>query len=221
MKNKNKQPKTKKTIEEIAEIQTIENSFAEIVIEKRKLLEIIRTSASFASKQSDVLKAIKIRAKDDSLTLWATDGNRAIETSIGACIQGNLKEVEIAVFSNLLMGLCFNVTNGDFINLKINKKSISFDDPANGTYYKLRACDFRYPDVEKVINNYEYKENRYEIAFNRSYMENMKRLHVDERTNIVKAVFNKENNLNPIIFQTQDDSCDIKQRALIMSIQIR
>ena len=215
MKNANK--KSKKNIE-------VEKDFALITVDKRKLLKVIRSTASFTSNgKFGVLDKIRIKLKDDVLMMWATDGNRAIETDFRVSEnEGNLKEVEIMVFARLLTGLCFNLSNGDFIRLKIDKDSIGFDDFSNNVYYKINGCEIgNFPDIEKVMSEYDYGENAYRIAFNRNYMEQMKRLLVDERNCIVEAKFNKESNLSPIIFEVKNNSESIAQRTLLMPIRLR
>lgn len=222
MKNKNKQSKQNENLQ-IQEVKENENIFADIVIEKRKLLKIIRSTASFAGKyENNCLRAIKIRVKNDSLALWATDGNRAIETKLEISNDGRLKEVEVVVYAHLLTGLCFNVSNGDYIRIIIDKEYISFDDSVNGTYYKLKTCDFIYPNVEKVMNDcLGYGENELKVAFNRRYMENMKNLLVNERHEIIEAIFNKEDALKPILYQVFNNDELIQQRAVLMPIDMR
>lgn len=197
------------------------NEVAKITIDKRKLLECIRTTASFCSKyEHNSLRSIKIDVCRDKLKMYATDGNRAIETIIDI-EDTKIENISILIWSYLLTGLCFNVSNGDFINLEIDHKQIVFDDPSNGTKYVLQNSYNQFPDIAKVMDEYKYGDNEYKILFNRAFMENMKRLHVDERTNIVVAKFNKADNLKPIIFETQDKHEGIKQRAVLMPIQER
>lgn len=215
MKNTNK--KSKKIVEE-------QKEFILVSVPKRKLLKVIRSTASFCLNRSSVLNNIKLKIKDETLTMWATDGNRAIETSLNVMVKTKttLKEIEICVKAYLLTGLCLNVGNGDYITLRIGKESITFEDYWNDISHKIQTCEIdNYPNIEKIINEHNYKENAYEVAFNRNYMEQMKRLLVNEKTNVVKAIFNKEDNLSPIVFEVQNSSENITQRSLLMPIQLR
>lgn len=192
----------------------------ETILNKRIFQKIIRSQAKFAGSASNgLLKCILIEVEDDTMTFVSTDGNRLLESKIKIINERGIN-CNIKIPAYLLTGLCLNVSNGDFVNVLINADTITIDDPANGhaTILKGAYKDGVYPKYKQLIPN-GFGKKEHEIAFNRSFMNDMASLVPNERTNILKIKINKTNSLDPILLST--DNPEISQRALLMPVQVR
>ncbi len=202
------------------------NKPIKLEIEKKKFASLIKSHVDYSAKYEfgNLLSGIFFQVKDGILTMASTDGNRLLVTDVEMLeLDTNFEPVVYngVYLSNIKFAKGINCPSGcpDSLEITLADDEMTIFDMFNRFTYKVPSMQGQYPKYEQLINIPD-PEATQTYALNIRYLQDLKNLHYNERTGIVKVMFNKESNLKPIFAET-DNGEGIKQRALIMPVQIR
>ena len=216
MKNPNK--KSKK--ESSANFRILKSVFKKI---------IKQNCATRLKAEYHILNGIKFEYSNDKLTLVSTDGNRLLVNEIlvndgeGECeaiFNGNILE-KITFIKDMLIGGSFV----DLLEFEMTPDQLTIKDVANRITYcipKIGTVDSKYPEYRKLFPKINKDDKDYTtLGVNIRFLEELKRMSVNSRHNILKLSFKNNNPLSCIVAETQNEDEEVKSKTLIMPIQLR
>lgn len=177
---------------------------------------------------SNLLSGIKFEFENGALRIISTDGNRllvneiTVEEAEGACE---------AIYNGVMLGkiqflknICIHSEHYvDYLEFTMTPENLRINDPANKIVYVVDSIDGQYPKYKQLFPNLEKaKENEYtQIALNVSFVEDLKRMSVNPRTNIIKFAFKNNSPLSVVTVESVNESEGVESKSIIMPIQIR
>ena len=191
----------------------------EFEINRDLLSKIIASHKKFVGHyECNALTAFNFVLKQNILKVFTTDGNRALKSKIEV---NNItkKDIIFNIDSTLIEKLVIFKSELPCISVKVDENTITFNDYAIGVIQTYKLVKHKYPDVEKLIDGYDYKERNYSIGLNKLFFSDLSVLKSNDRTNIVELNMNKENNLQPVVVKTGGE--ELKQVALLMPILVK
>lgn len=191
----------------------------EFEIDGDVLKKVINSHKKFVevSSTANLLSCLHFELFQHTLKVYTTDGNRCLQSIIEVTNISNENghfNVDMALIKNLV------ITSGiASILVTVNDNSITFDDETTGTEQKYNLTFGVYPDVEKLINSTDHKENSHRIKLNHKFFKQFDALLFNPRTMLIELNLNKADSNKPIIARTKSD--DLEQTALLLPAQVR
>lgn len=191
----------------------------EFEIQRELLNKIIASHKKFVGHyECNSLTSFHFVLKQNVLKVFTTDGNRALKSKLEV---NNIskQDIEFNIDSTLIEKLVIFKSELPCIFVKVDENTITFNDESSGIIQTYRLMKHHFPDVEKVMDGYDYKEQNYSIGLNKLFFNDLGVLKCNDRTNIVELNMNKEDNLKPVVVKTGSE--ELKQTALLMPVQVR
>lgn len=174
---------------------------------------------------SNLLSGIKFEFENGILRLISTDGNRLLVNEIevdspeGACE---------AIYNGTVLGkcqflknLCFGGSNYiDYLEFTMTPDNLKIEDVANRITYNINAISGQYPNWSKLFPK-KRKKGFTQIALNVKFVEDLKRMSVNSRTNIIKLVFKNNSPLSVVMAESYNENDNVSSKTIIMPIQVR
>lgn len=199
-----------------------------IEIQKSVFKKVLKNHSNYINRYgNNILKGLVFLIKDKTLEIVSTDGNRLLLTKIP--LPNDTKNMTKKIYDGrILTNLNFQknlkkikgLIEPLFITFKKDKMEIL--DAINKITYNIPALSGKYPNYERLLKDYQIKkEDKHEIILNRNYMLALKDMIINEKTQMIKLSFDKNNNIKPIFINAIDENSKIKQTSLIMPMEIR
>lgn len=214
MKNTNKKSKKAK-----ATFRILKSTFKKVI--KQNCATRLKAEYHF-------LSGIKFEYDDEKLTIVSTDGNRLLINEInvhdgeGRCeavFNGDILE-KITFIKDMLIGGSFV----DFLEFEMTPERLTIKDVANQITYnipKVGTPDSKYPEYKKLFPNIQEEKEYTTLGVNIRFLEELKRMSVNPRTNILRISFKNNSPLSCIVAESKNEDEDIETKTLIMPIQLR
>lgn len=200
-------------------------------IEKKVFKKIVKNNYNVCGKfENNLLSGIKFEYKDNILKMISTDGNRLIvneiETADGS---GECQAVYNGFMLgklNFLKNICLNFDGYiDYLQFVMTPDELKIWDVANNITYNVKAVEsgMQYPEYEKLFPQYKKAEKGTytSIFLNVNFVEELKRMAVNPRTNIVKLTFKNNSPLAIVTAESKDENTNTKSKTIIMPMQIK
>lgn len=191
----------------------------EFEIQRDLLKRIINSHKKFVSHhECNSLSCFHFELVQNKMKVYTTDGNRALK-SVLEINNISKKDINFNIESALIEKLVIFKSQFPCISVTVDNDTISFNDGFSGVIQTYKLMKHIFPDVEKILQGYDYKKQNYVIGLNRAFFNDLSALQVNERTNIIQINMNKKDNLQPVLVKT--GSTELEQTALLMPVKIR
>lgn len=210
--------KTKKT-EKVEE--PIKRNPITFEIEKSNFNKLIKAHLNYISKfdYNNVLSGILCKVENKILTMVSIDGNRLLKTEMPFDAE-NFEDLIInGLFLakiKIIKGIAISKSYVDLLEITLSDEGMKIVDMANNITYQVPVIEGQYPKYEQLIKK---PEDAQTFTFNVAFLEDLKNILVNERTNHIHVSFDKENNLIPIIVEAENGE-GLKSTSLIMPVQV-
>ena len=214
MKNANKKSKKKETV---ANFRILKSTFKKVIKQN--------CSARIKGNYS-IISGIKFEYLYPTLSLISTDGSRLLVNEIivhdgsGECeavFNGDILE-KITFIKDMLIGGKFV----DLLEFEMSPEKLIIKDVANQITYCIPKVNGDFPNWKNLIPKVNEKESDYTVlGVNIRFMEELKKMTVNCKHNILKLAVKNNSPTSVIIAETKDENLSVKSKTLIMPIQLR
>ncbi len=187
-------------------------------INKELLKRIINAHKKFIDGvDENILNAFHFEVIKNELNIYTTDGHRALKSTVEINNISNM-DCSFNVSAYLINNLVILSNSQILLDVTVEDDSVSFTDGAAGTTQKYVLTQGIYPNVQKLIDTHNYKDDNFSISFDKKFFNELNALICDNKTNIINLNFNKEDNLKLVV--AHNFCKEIKQTALLMPAKI-
>lgn len=190
----------------------------ELRLRKDLMQKIIRSHRVFVENSENTsLRYFHFEIDKNILKISTTDGTRLLQSTIST--ENSIKEnITFDIDAEQIQKLVIYRSISLYIYLTVNNDTVMFADKGNGTIQTYKLMKFKYPDVERIINDYNYQDKKHSIILNKNFFKDLDVLFNNDRraTNIELNVHIKDS-CKPIIAKAKADN--IQQIAILMPVQ--
>lgn len=170
---------------------------------------------------NNILSFIHFEIKGNILECASTDGNRMLRSRVDIDNHSNIEmgfNIECYLLEKMVI---FKANNIPVMRCIIDKEndSIKFVDLEHHFSQQFAFSTLEYPNYNRILKDNESNENLHSIGLNQKFFKDMSEISVNEYSNIIELILDKEDNSKPIIVKNKSDN--IKQVALLMPVMIR
>lgn len=183
-------------------------------IRRDLLKKLINSHKKFAERTDTCLfSCFNFKLTQNMLKVSTTDGKRALQSTIEVNnISGNNAEFNIK--SQLIKDLVIYQSNiPALINVTVDASEVTFEDYLTRTKYKYALEFGNYPDIQKLLDDSNYKEQNYAVKLNKKFFKDLEAL-LSDTTEIINLNFDKEDNIKPILINA--GFSELKQTGLFL-----
>ena len=199
--------------------KAVERTGMDYSIQKYLLKKIISSHKHFIGVQGSIIDCYHIKITGSEMEVCTTDGNRLLKSVI-AITNHSGKDFEFnipQIYMNNLVLLKKTDVEVDFVEITMHETTIEIFDVFSGLKQEFPINFSQYPKYNQLIP--DYKKKKFSIALNRKFFNDLMKMNVDCRHNIVEFEMNSKDNLKPVLAKTK--SPEIEQFALLMPVQLR
>ncbi len=188
-------------------------------IDREVLKKVIKSHKNFVEIPSspNLLSCLHFELIQNTLKVYTTDGSRCLQSIIKVNNISNENgkfNADMSLIKNLV------ITSGIApILVTVDDDAISFNDKTNGTIQKFNLTFGNYPNIDKLIEASDYKENTHTIKLNHKFFKQFDALLFNPKTMLIELNLNKADSTKPIVCKTKSD--DLEQTALLLPTQVR
>lgn len=191
----------------------------EFEIDGDVLKKVINSHKKFVevSSSTNLLSCLHCELLQDTLKMYTTDGNRCLQSVVNVNNLSNTNgdfNVDMAFIKNLVITPSIAP-----ILVTVDDETISFNDTLNGTAQKFNLTSGNYPNVDKLIDASDYKENTHTIKLNHKFFKQFDALLFNPKTMLIELKLNKADSTKPIVCKAKSE--DFEQTALLLPTQVR
>ena len=206
------------------------NKEAVFKIEKSVFKKVIKANCGVIGYGMTILSGVKFEYSDGVLTLASTDGNRLLENKVevfdgnGECsaVYNGYMLAKIQFLKNMCVNDGYYI---DYLQFKMTPEKLEIWDIANNFTYQIGVVDSPspFPPYKQLLPDVsKAKDGEYTtIALNVKFVEELKRMSVNPRTQIMKFHFKNNSPLACVLAESTDETTQTTSKSLIMPIQLR
>lgn len=203
--------------------------------ENKAIFRILKSTFKKVIKQNCAVRlksewnslcGIKFEYENEVLTIASTSGDRLLVNEIivddgeGFCegiYNGDILE-KITFIKDMLIGGSYV----DYLEFEMFPDKLVIKDVANNiTYCIPKFGNDKFPNFRQLFPTDEEDKKYSHIGVNVQYLEELKRMSVNPKHNILKLSLNKENPLAKILAETVNEDENVKSKMIIMPIELR
>ena len=186
----------------------------EFEIQKDILQKIIKSHRIFIERSEKTsLSYVHFELVQDVLKVSTTDGVRCLLSAIKV---NNLSKPDITFNIDAMQFQKMVIYGSSSFNIciTVTEESAIFTDKGNGTVQAYKLKKYIYPNIEKIINNYNYGDKNHSISLNKDFFKDLAILFEDKKPSIIELNIHKEDNCKPLVIKA--GTKELKQTAILM-----